>query len=147
MSISKLAQELRITSRTIRYYEEMGLLTPLQHEGMSQRVYGPRERARLTLILRGKRLGFSLAEIKEMIDLYDIDRTEGLQLERTVAYGEKRLQELEEKIQEFILLKGELMDYQHQFTELLRLRNEKTRTKPSEDDKPIEPKSIRTSKI
>lgn len=124
VSISKLAQELLITPRTIRYYEEMGLLTPLNHEKMSQRVYGPRGRARLTLILRGKRLGFSLAEIKEMIDLYDIDRTEGLQLERTVAYGEKRLQELEEKIQELILLKGELMDYHQQFTELLRKRNQ-----------------------
>lgn len=126
VSISKLAQELLITPRTIRYYEEMGLLTPLNHEKMSQRVYGPRERARLTLILRGKRLGFSLVEIKEMIDLYDIDRTEGLQLERTVAYGEKRLQELEEKIQELILLKGELMDYQQQFTELLRKRTQES---------------------
>lgn len=124
VSISNLAQELLITPRTIRYYEEMGLLTPFHHEKMSQRLYGPRERARLTLILRGKRLGFTLAEIKEMIDLYDIDRTEGLQLERAVAYGEKRLQELEEKIQELVLLKGELLDYHEQFTELLRKRNE-----------------------
>lgn len=124
MSISDLAQELLITPRTIRYYEEMGLLTPIHHEKMSQRLYGPRERARLTLILRGKRMGFTLAEIKEMIDLYDIDRSEGLQLERTVAYGEKRLQEVEEKIQELILLKEELMDYQQQFTELLRKRNQ-----------------------
>jgi len=134
VSISKLAQELLITPRTIRYYEEMGLLTPLHHEKMSQRVYGTRERARLTLILRGKRLGFSLVAIKQMIDLYDIDRTEGLQLERTVAYGEKRLQELEEKIQELILLKGELMDYHQQFTELLRKRNEEQQRR--EDDLP-----------
>jgi len=136
VSISNLAQELLITTRTIRYYEEMGLLTPLHHEKMSQRLYGPRERARLTLILRGKRLGFSLAEIKEMLDLYDIDRTEGLQLERTVAYGEKRLRELEEKIQELILLKEELLDYHQQFTELLRKRNEEHQSKegdPSND--------------
>ena len=124
ISISNLAQELLITPRTIRYYEEMGLLTPLPQEKMSQRLYGPRERARLTLILRGKRLGFSLVEIKEMIDLYDIDHTEGIQLERAVAYGEKKLQELDEKIQELTLLKGELMDYHQQFTELLRKRNE-----------------------
>lgn len=122
MSISELAQEMLVTPRTIRYYEEMGLLTPLHYEKMSLRLYGPRERARLTLILRGKKLGFSLAEIKEMIDLYDIDRTEGLQLERAVAYGEKRLQELEEKINELILLKEELLDYHQQFTELLRKR-------------------------
>lgn len=124
VSISKLAEALLITPRTIRYYEEMGLLNPLHHEKMSQRVYGPRQRARLTLILRGKRLGFSLAEIKEMLDLYDIDRTESLQLERAVAYGEKRLQQLEEKIKELTLLKGELLDYHQQFTELLRKRNQ-----------------------
>lgn len=126
MSISDLAQEMRVTPRTIRYYEEMGLLTPLQHEKMSQRLYGPRERARLTLILRGKKLGFSLAEIKEMLDLYDIDHTEGLQLERAVAYGEKRLLELEEKIKELLMLKEELLDYHQQFTELLRQRNQRS---------------------
>lgn len=123
-SISNLAQELLITPRTIRYYEEVGLLAPLHHEKMSQRLYGPREKARLILILRGKRLGFSLAEIKEMLDLYDIDRTEGLQLERAIAYGEKRLQELDEKILELTLLKEELLDYHHQFKKLLRKRNE-----------------------
>ncbi|MCB8817190.1 MerR family transcriptional regulator [Desulfosporosinus shakirovi] len=120
VSISNLAEEFLITPRTIRYYEEMGLLTPVHHEKMSQRLYGARERARLKLILRGKRLGFSLSEIKEMINLYDIDRTEGLQLERAVAYGEKRLQELEEKIQELTLLKAELLDYHQQFTELMK---------------------------
>ncbi|AFQ46170.1 MerR family transcriptional regulator [Desulfosporosinus meridiei] len=133
VSISSLAQELCITPRTIRYYEEMGLLTPLHLEKMSQRLYGPRERARLILILRGKRLGFSLAEIKEMIDLYDIDRTEGLQLERAVAYGEKRLRELDEKIQELTLLKAELLDYQQQFTDLLKKRKNKNANTALED--------------
>ncbi|KGK85038.1 transcriptional regulator [Desulfosporosinus sp. HMP52] len=133
VSISSLAQELCITPRTIRYYEEMGLLTPVHLEKMSQRLYGPRERARLILILRGKRLGFSLAEIKEMIDLYDIDRTEGLQLERAVAYGEKRLRELDEKIQEMTLLKGELLDYQQQFTDLLKKCKDKNANVAVED--------------
>ncbi|MDI6880196.1 MAG: MerR family DNA-binding transcriptional regulator [Desulfitobacteriaceae bacterium] len=124
MSISELAQELMITPRTIRYYEEVGLLTPLHHEKMSQRLYGPREKARLKLILRGKKLGFSLAEIKEMIDLYDIDRSERLQLERTVAYGERRLQEIDEKIQELTLLKEDLLEYHERFTALLAKMNE-----------------------
>lgn len=124
MSISELAQELMITPRTIRYYEEVGLLTPLHHEKMSQRLYGPREKARLKLILRGKKLGFSLAEIKEMIDLYDIDRSERLQLERTVAYGERRLQEIDEKIQELTLLKEDLLEYHERFTSLLAKMNE-----------------------
>lgn len=125
VSISNLAEEFLITPRTIRYYEEMGLLTPLHNEKISQRLYGPREKARLKLILRGKRLGFSLGEIKEMINLYDIDRTEGLQLESAVAYGEKRLQELDEKIQELTLLRAELLDYHQQFKELLKKRDSK----------------------
>ncbi len=124
MSISELAQELMITPRTIRYYEEVGLLTPLHHEKMSQRLYGPREKARLKLILRGKKLGFSLAEIKEMIDLYDIDRSERLQLERTVAYGERRLQEIDEKIKELTLLKEDLLEYHERFTARLNKLNE-----------------------
>ena len=124
MCISELAQELLITPRTIRYYEEVGLLTPLHHEKMSQRLYGPRERARLKLILRGRRLGFSLAEIKEMIDLYDLDRSERLQLEHTVAYGEKRLQEIDQKIEELRLLREELLEYHERFSAKLKKLNE-----------------------
>ena len=119
ISISQLALELMITPRTIRYYEEVGLIEPLHHEKTVQRLFGPREKARLKLILRGKRVGFSLAEIKEMIDLYDIDRTERKQLERAVQYGEKRLREIEERIRELELLKEELLDYQQQFIGLL----------------------------
>ncbi|KUO71172.1 MAG: hypothetical protein APF81_20970 [Desulfosporosinus sp. BRH_c37] len=63
-TISELAEDLGITSRTIRYYEEVGLIEPLRHEDIAQRLYGARERVRLKLILRGKRLGFSLTEIK-----------------------------------------------------------------------------------
>lgn len=122
MSISELAQELLITPRTIRYYEEVGLLVPL--EKVSQRLYGPREKARLKLILRGKKLGFSLAEIKEMIDLYDKDRSERLQLERTVAYGERRLQEIDDRIEELKLLREELLEYHERFTSMLKKLNE-----------------------
>lgn len=124
MTISELAKELLITPRTIRYYEEVGLLTPLHHEKMSQRLYGPREKARLKLILRGKKLGFSLAEIKEMIDLYDVDRSERLQLARTVAYGERRLQEIDEKIEELKLLREELLEYHEKFTAILKKLDE-----------------------
>lgn len=124
MTISELAQELMITPRTIRYYEEVGLLTPLHHEKMGQRLYGPREKARLKLILRGKKLGFSLAEIKEMIDLYDVDRSERLQLERTIAYGERRLQEIDEKIEELKLLREELLEYHQKFTAMLKKLDE-----------------------
>lgn len=119
VNISELAHEFGLTPRTLRYYEEVGLLTPLYLENMNQRLYGAREKARLTLILRGKRLGFSLAEIKEMIDLYDIDRTERRQLEKSLEYGQKRIQQIQEKIEELAALKEELLTYQHQFMEKL----------------------------
>lgn len=68
-SISDLAQELGVTTRTIRFYEEQGMLAP-ERRGQ-ERIYSARDRVTLMLILRGKRIGFSLAECKELIDLYD----------------------------------------------------------------------------
>jgi len=76
--IAELAREFDITTRTIRFYEDKGLLSP-GREGQ-RRVYGPRDRVRLKLIMRGKRLGFSLDEIRELIDLYDVDHSEVTQL-------------------------------------------------------------------
>ena len=78
-SIGELAEEFGITSRTLRVYEEEGLLDP-QREG-TRRIYDERNRVRLRLILRGKRLGWSLAEIRESFDLYDSDLGEAAQLE------------------------------------------------------------------
>ena len=70
-SISDLAQEFNLTTRAIRFYEDEGLLQP----GRSgrRRVYGTRDRVRLKLILRGKRLGFSLSEVRDIIEMYDLD--------------------------------------------------------------------------
>ena len=76
--IAELAREFGVTTRTIRYYEDKGLLSP-RRKGQ-RRVYAPRDRVRLRLIMRGKRLGFSLDEIPELIDLYDVDPTEATQL-------------------------------------------------------------------
>ena len=70
-SITDLAQEFDVTTRTIRFYEDQGLLAP-KRRGQT-RIYGPRDRTRLKLILRGKRLGFSLGEVAEMVLLYDSD--------------------------------------------------------------------------
>jgi DNA-binding transcriptional MerR regulator len=69
-SISDLCGEFAVTPRALRFYEDEGLIAP-RRQGLS-RVYGWRDRARLAWILRGKRVGFSLAEIREMIDLYDL---------------------------------------------------------------------------
>jgi len=77
-SIAELAREFEVTTRTIRFYEDKGLLSP-EREGQ-RRIYHPRDQMRLRLIMRGKRLGFSLDEIREMIDLYDADTSEVAQL-------------------------------------------------------------------
>lgn len=118
-TISELAEELGITPRTIRYYEEVGLIEPIRHEDIGQRLYGARERVRLKLILRGKRLGFSLAEIKEMIDLYDEDPTEKEQLQRVIAYGERRLSVIDEMLQDLQVMREEIMEYHIRFVERL----------------------------
>ncbi len=70
-TITQLCDEFGVTARALRFYEDEGLISPLR-EGLT-RVYSWRDRARLAWILRGKRVGFSLAEIREMIDLYDVD--------------------------------------------------------------------------
>ena len=77
-SISALAQEFALTTRAIRFYEDEGLLSPLRRG--QTRVYGERERTRIKLILRGKRLGLSLSEIRELFDLYAATGSERTQL-------------------------------------------------------------------
>jgi DNA-binding transcriptional MerR regulator len=106
-TISQLAQEFEISTRTIRYYEERGLITPLRTES-GQRLYTKKDRAVLKLILRGKRFGFSLEEIQEMIQLFDKDRTGKKQLEKTIEYGEKKLKEVNEKIEDLLQLKSDM---------------------------------------
>ena len=79
-SISELAREFDVTPRAIRFYEDQGLLAP-RRDGQ-RRIYTPRDRTRLKLTLRGKRLGLTLAEIRELIDMYEPGRDERPQLER-----------------------------------------------------------------
>ena len=87
-TITELAQEFGVTTRTIRHYENEGLLNP-QRRGLV-RVFSPRDRVRLKLALRGKRLGFTLQEIKELFDLYDLSKDEHKQLEAFLGKLEKR---------------------------------------------------------
>ena len=79
-SISELATEFDITPRAIRFYEDQGLLAPERRGSSSVRVYSARDRTRLKLTLRGKRLGLSLSEIRELIDMYDSAKDETAQL-------------------------------------------------------------------
>jgi len=82
-SISDLAREFDVTPRAIRFYEDQGLLAP-RRDGQ-RRIYTPRDRTRLKLTLRGKRLGLSLSEIRELIDMYEPGRDERPQLERFLS--------------------------------------------------------------
>jgi len=91
-SIGELATEFDITSRTLRVYEEEGLLDPAR-EG-TRRIYNERNRVRLRLILRGKRLGWSLSEIRESFDLYDSSLGEQAQLELMLSKLERRRETL-----------------------------------------------------
>ena len=91
--IAELAREFDVTTRTIRFYEDKGLLSPARKK--QRRVYAPRDRVRLRLIMRGKRLGFSLEEIREMIDLYDVDPTEVAQLRHFIDKIHERKATLE----------------------------------------------------
>ena len=94
-SISELAREFDVTPRAIRFYEDQGLLAP-RRDGQ-RRVYAPRDRTRLKLTLRGKRLGLALSEIKELIDMYEPGRDQRPQLERFLAVLEAHKAGLEQQ--------------------------------------------------
>ncbi|MGB0572975.1 MAG: MerR family transcriptional regulator [Alphaproteobacteria bacterium] len=94
-SISDLAREFDITPRTIRYYEAEGLIAPTRQG--QRRIYSGRDRVRLALVLRGKRLGFSLAEAKEIIDLYAAPQGEAFQLRTMLEKLDEKREMLEDK--------------------------------------------------
>ena len=92
-SVTELAQELDVTPRALRFYEDKGLIAP-QRAGKT-RVYTHRDRGRMILILRGKRLGFSLKEIAEWLDLYDSDPGQVEQMRLTLNKARDRIETLE----------------------------------------------------
>ena len=92
-TISELAREFKVTPRALRFYEDKGLLAP-QREGLN-RVYSPRDRARLTLVLKGKSVGLPLGEIKELLDLYNVDEHHRVQNEAALKKFRERLVALE----------------------------------------------------
>jgi DNA-binding transcriptional MerR regulator len=94
-TVTELAAELGITARTLRFYEDRGLISPRRLG--TTRVYTHRDRARMVLILRGKRLGFSLRDIAEYLDLYDADTTHTEQLRALKQAVTGRITQLEEQ--------------------------------------------------
>lgn len=120
-SISDLAQEFDLTTRAIRFYEDMGLLQPTrQGAGGRTRVYSPRDRTRLRLILRGKRLGLSLTEAKEIIDLYDSPRDTAVQLSKFLEVLGKHRQQMEERLEDLQATLEEVRAQEKEAKSLLR---------------------------
>jgi DNA-binding transcriptional MerR regulator len=121
-SVSQLARQLGVTTRTIRFYEDKHLIAP-QRAGTT-RVYTHRDRARLMLILRGKRLGFSLREIKEFLDLYDVDPQHHTQVRVLLNGVIKRMDNLQAQRVAIDESLGELAEIERQCEAVLLSRTD-----------------------
>ena len=121
--IADLAREFGVTTRTIRFYEDRGLIQP--RRAGQRRIYTPRDRVRLRLIMRGKRLGFSLEDIGQMLDLYDVDPTEVAQLRLFVDKLRERKKALERQRADIAALLKELDAFEERSISLLAEKDKK----------------------
>ncbi len=119
-TIGALAKEFGLTTRAIRFYEDCGLLAP-ERAGRN-RIYTGRDRARLTLTLRGKRLGLKLAEIKALVDMYETRRDTGPQLRRFLDVLERHRHQLEERLGDLQSTLDEVLAQQAAARRLLKAR-------------------------
>lgn len=119
-AISDLAREFAITPRTIRFWEDQGILAP-QREG-SKRVFTRRDRARLKMALRGKRLGLSLAEIKDLIGMYESTEDETPQLLECLRVMEKRRAALQQQREDIEAMLAEIAQFENQCRQELTRR-------------------------
>ncbi len=118
LTVTELAHELGVTARAIRFYEDKGLISP-QRVG-NRRVYSNRDRGRLVLILRGKRLGFSLREIREWLTLYDTGPDQVEQMKRLLALTQDRMATLEAQYDDLEATIEELRDIETEVLEHLK---------------------------
>ena len=107
-TIGELASAFALSPRAIRFYEDQGLLAP--ERAGTQRVYTRRDRARLQLILRGKRLGFSIADIREFLDLYDAGGDRRRQMAMTLERARARIADLQQQLEDITITLAELRD-------------------------------------
>ncbi|GAB4359652.1 MAG: MerR family DNA-binding transcriptional regulator [Gammaproteobacteria bacterium] len=119
-TVTELAEELGLTPRAIRFYETKGLIKP--RRAGTTRVYTHRERARMLLILRGKRLGFSLADIREYLDLYDADPSQVKQLRLLTDKVERRIAELEQQREDIEAALAELQEIRQECLSTIETR-------------------------
>lgn len=119
-TISELAREFELTTRAIRFYEDCGLLMP-DRSGPSgrNRVYTARDRTRLRLTLRGKRLGLSLAEIKEVVDMYESPRDTVPQLKRLLMMLASHREQVEQQMAELEITLEEVRSHERETRRLL----------------------------
>ena len=125
-TISELAAEFGLTPRTIRFYEDEGLISP-GRSGMN-RVYSRRDRARLELICRGKRLGFSLAEVKEFLDLYARDQRQIEQMKYAAGLARQRIESLERQLEDVKQTLSDLRGIEKEMVDYLRSQGVETET-------------------
>jgi len=123
-SVAELARELEITPRTLRFYEDRGLIMP-QRAG-ANRIYSRRDRARMIIIMRGKRVGFTLREIKDYLDLYDFDRGHIEQARMLALAVDERIARLQEQRKALEETLADLADMRNQA--LLALEGQTTRS-------------------
>jgi len=119
-TIADLSREFDVTARTIRFYEDQGLILPTR-QGLN-RIYSRADRFRLGWILRGKRLGFSLAEIKELLDLYEVDRSRVSQLRAALKRARERVVDMERKAHDLQAQIAELRELEAGAVQMLRER-------------------------
>lgn len=122
LSVTELADELGITPRAIRFYETKGLIKPKR--AGTTRVYTHRDKARMQLILRGKRLGFTLADIKEYLDIYDIDPSQTQQIKLLLEKVERRIDELEQQREDLETTLTELEEMRQECITNIEARSE-----------------------
>jgi DNA-binding transcriptional MerR regulator len=119
-TIRDLAREFDLTTRAIRFYEDMGLLRPERHgPGGRNRIYSARERARLRLTVRAKRLGLSLMEAKDIIDMYDSPRDTVPQLEKFITVLAEHRQQLENQMREIQANLDEVKQHEKEAKQLM----------------------------
>ncbi|MDQ6630058.1 MAG: MerR family DNA-binding transcriptional regulator [Pseudomonadota bacterium] len=120
-SIGELAREFSVTTRAIRFYEDCGLLQP-QRAGRS-RIYTARDRTRLRLTLRGKRLGLKLAEVRELVDMYESRRDTEPQLRSYLAVLARHRSQLEQRLGDLQTTLGEVQAQESAARRLLKARS------------------------
>lgn len=125
-SITELAQELDITTRTIRFYEDRGLLRPARRG--QQRIYSRADRTRLKLVLRGKRLGWPLDDIREMIELYDVPGGEQKQLEAMLGRIDQSRRTLLQQREDIDLVLREFDEIEARCKDQLLLKQRESRS-------------------